>query len=45
MRTILVELTVDNEGYEDVCDELLIEDVLENLVGWDVRAEIVKDAQ
>lgn len=37
MRKILIELQIDWEGYEDVSDELIIEDAIEARVegvGW-----------
>lgn len=37
MRNIIIELQIDWEGYEDVSDELIVEDAIEakvNGVGW-----------
>lgn len=37
MRKILIELQVDWEGYDDVCDELVVEDAIQPKskgVGW-----------
>ena len=37
MRKIIIELQIDWEGYEDVSDELIVEDAIEakvNGVGW-----------
>lgn len=39
MRKIIIELQVNWEGYEDVADELIVEDAIEakvNGVGWTV---------
>ena len=32
-RKILIELEIDWEDYDDVCDELVVEDVFENWPG------------
>lgn len=44
MRKILIELQIDWEGYEDVSDELIVEDAIEQKADGVVRiGETVND--
>lgn len=43
MRKILIELQVDWEGYEDVSDELIVEDAIQEKVegvGWTLLRQL-----
>lgn len=48
MRKILIELQIDWKGYEDVSDELIVEDAIEQKaegVGWTLLRQPIVNVQ